>query len=119
MHFRRIIIAIAAFVVLATQGMAQTTNPPDWITVTNQPCKVWNPNPVPNESVTWSGECTNGFASGEGVLRWTLNGKLDAEYRGRYANGKRHGHGVLILADGRRIEGEWFNDELLSGENAI
>jgi hypothetical protein len=110
-------IPVAAFLLLASQSMAQLNDGPrpDWITVTNQPCKVWNPAPQPNESVTWSGECMDGYASGEGVLRWEVDGKLDATYEGRYANGKRHGHGVLILADGRRIEGEWFNDELLTG----
>jgi MORN repeat protein len=26
--------------------------PPDWITATNKKCKIWNPKPKPNESVT-------------------------------------------------------------------
>ena len=120
MNLRRVITG-AVFVVLASQAMAQPSdpprNPPDWITATNQPCKIWNPNPVPNESVTWSGGCTDGYASGTGVLRWTLNGKLDVEYQGRYANGKRNGHGVLLTADGRRIEGDWLNDELIDPDS--
>jgi MORN repeat len=118
MSFSRM-IAVAAFLVLATHGLAQTSNRPDWITATNQPCRIWNPNPQPNESVTWSGECRDGYASGQGILRWTLNGRPDARYEGSYANGKRNGHGVLIMPDGRRIEGEWFNDELLSNEKSI
>ena len=121
MTLRRM-IAVAAVLFLATHAMAQTDNSarPDWITATNQPCKIWNPNPQPNESVTWSGECKDGYASGQGLLRWTVNGRLDAEYEGRYANGKRNGHGVLVLQDGRRIEGTWVNDELLMGdENPI
>src|SRR4029450_6099582 len=115
-------IAVAAFLLLATQGVAQTNNPapPDWITATNQPCKIWNPAPHPNEAVTWSGPCQDGYASGQGVLRWSVDGKLDAVFEGRYANGKRNGHGVLTTADGGRIEGEWLNDQLLSGDqNAI
>jgi hypothetical protein len=122
MNIRRAISAVAVLLVFATQSMAQTDNTsmPEWITVTNQPCKVWNPNPQPNEAVTWSGECKDGYASGEGHLRWEVDGKLDAEYDGRYLNGKRNGHGVLTLADGRRIEGAWANDELLRGdENPI
>jgi MORN repeat protein len=113
-------IAAAAFMVLTTPGMAQTDNTakPDWITAMNQPCKVWNPNPQPgsNEVVIWTGECKDGLASGQGHLRWEVNGKLDAEYDGRYLNGKRNGHGVLTLADGRKIEGTWVNDELLMGD---
>ena len=118
MNIKRAMAAVA-FVVLATQAMAQPGNSamPDWITVTNQPCKVWNPNPVPNESVTWSGACTDGLASGQGTLRWEVNGKLDAEFEGRYLNGKRNGPGVLTTGDGRRIEGTWVNDELLRGDD--
>ena len=114
----RLLIALAAIQLAALQAVAQTDTPapPDWITTTNQPCKVWNPQPQGEEVVTWSGECKDGFASGPGHLRWMVNGKLDAEFDGVYANGKRHGHGVLTLADGRRIEGEWRNDILLPRE---
>lgn len=87
------------------------TAAPDWITATNQNCKIWNPEPQPNESVTWSGGCTNGFASGKGVLRWTEDGKPDAVFEGEYANGKRNGPGVLTLPNGQREAGNWSNDE--------
>jgi hypothetical protein len=87
------------------------TASPDWITATNQNCKIWNPEPQPNESVTWSGGCKDGLASGKGVLRWTEDGKPDAVFEGEYANGKRNGAGVLTLPDGRREAGTWANDE--------
>ena len=109
------IIAAAAILFVTLQAMARTDKPaaPDWITTTNKPCKVWNPEPQPNESVTWSGPCKDGFASGQGILRWTENGKPDVEFDGEYAAGKRNGHGVLITPDGKRIEGEWLNDKLV------
>src|ERR1700693_4609153 len=116
------IIATAAILFVTFQATAQTDNPapPDWITTTNKPCKVWNPEPQPNESVTWSGPCKDGFASGRGILLWTENGKPDVEFDGEYANGKRNGHGVVIAPDGKRIEGEWLNDKPLTGDgNAI
>jgi MORN repeat protein len=108
-------IAVAAVLFVVSGATAQTDNssPPDWITTSNRPCKVWNPEPQPDESVTWSGECQDGFASGKGVLRWTVNGQLDVIFVGEYENGKRNGHGVLITADGDRIEGDWVNDKLL------
>jgi hypothetical protein len=81
-----------------------------WITATNQPCKIWNPEPQPNESVTWSGQCVDGLASGKGVLRWTEDGKPDIEFDGTYARGKRNGAGVLVTPDGHRIVGEWVDD---------
>jgi hypothetical protein len=115
-------IPVVAFLFLGSQGLAATNDrePANWITATNQPCKIWNPEPQPNESVTWSGECKDGYASGEGVLRWTENGKPDVEFTGRYANGKRNGHGVMMTPDGKRMEGDWLNDTLLAGDrNAI
>ena len=110
------IVAAAAIAFVTFQAMAQPNNParPDWITTTNKPCKVWNPEPQPNESVTWSGPCKDGFASGRGILLWTENGKPDVVYEGEYANGKRNGHGVLITPDGKHIEGQWVNDRLLT-----
>ena len=117
-------IPVAAVLLLASQAIAAPDDrrppAPDWITATNQPCKIWNPEPQPNESVTWSGDCKDGYASGEGTLRWTENGKPDAEFTGRYANGKRNGHGVIVTPDGKRAEGEWLNDMPLVGDrNAI
>ena len=108
------------FLLAAIPAMAQPANPPTpaWITASNQPCKIWNPSPQPNESVTWSGPCKDGFASGEGVLRWTEDGKPDVEYRGGYANGRRNGHGIMIMPDGKRIEGQWLNDTFLVGDHS-
>ncbi len=115
-----IIISAAAILLVAAQVTAQTPtdkpSPPGWITATNKPCKIWNPQPEADEAVTWSGPCKDGFASGKGILFWTVNGKPDVEFDGVYANGKRNGPGVMILPDGSRIEGEWVNDELLSGD---
>jgi len=116
------IIATVGIVFVAFRAMAQADNPmpPGWITATNQPCKIWNPEPQQNESVTWSGPCKDGFASGKGILRWTEDGKPDAEYDGEYANGKRNGSGVMITPDGQRTEGEWADDEPVAVDpNAI
>jgi MORN repeat protein len=115
-------IVTGAILFVAAEAVAQTNNPlpPDWITTANQPCKVWNPEPRPNESVTWSGSCENGYASGKGILRWTENGRPEIEFDGQYKNGKRNGPGVMITPDGDRFEGVWVNDKLLTGDgNAI
>ena len=107
-------LIIAALLCASSAALAQpNARPPDWIMTSNQPCRVWNPQPEDDESVTWSGECKDGYATGKGVLNWTEHGMPDAVYEGEYANGKRNGHGVLTTPDGERVEGDWRNDRLV------
>ncbi len=47
---------------------------PNWIVAENLPCQVYNPYPEPGELVTWSGECVDGKAEGEGWLVWRSDG---------------------------------------------
>jgi hypothetical protein len=63
------IIGTVAIAFISFEAVAQTgdTTAPGWIIATNQRCKIWNPEPKPNESVTWSGPCKDGLASGKGV----------------------------------------------------
>jgi MORN repeat len=109
------IITTAAILLVAFSAGAQTNNPlpPDWITAANQPCKVWNPQPQPDDSVTWSGACVDGLASGKGILRWMKKAQPDVEFNGEYKDGKRNGHGVLTTANGYSVEGVWVDDNLL------
>jgi len=111
---RHAAIIAAASLLLAAEAVAQANNPlpPDWITTANQACKVWNAQPQPDQSVTWSGACVDGLASGKGVLRWTQSGKLDLQYEGEYKEGKRNGPGVLTV-DGFSVEGVWMDDNLI------
>ena len=108
----------SAFLLVSFAAMAQTggSTAPGWITAKNKPCKIWNPQPQPNESVTWSGGCKDGLASGKGVLRWTENGKPDVEFDGEYAQGKRNGSGVMIMPGGKRMPGQWSDDEPVAGD---
>jgi MORN repeat len=110
-----VIIATAASLLIAFKAGAQTNKalPPDWIATANQPCKVWNALPQPDQSVTWSGACVDGFASGKGTLRWMENGKPDLQYDGEYKDGKRNGPGVVTTADGFSVEGVWMDDNLI------
>lgn len=61
-----------------------------WDTDTNG-CKVWNPAPVPNEAVTWSGDCVNGFANGYGTETWYEDGKVGNVIIGTIVNGRFSG----------------------------
>lgn len=46
----------------------------NWITDQNG-CKHWNSNPQAGETITWSGECKDGYASGQGTMQWYTSGK--------------------------------------------
>ena len=82
-----------------------------WQTLRNRPCKVWNEAPEPGSTVTWSGECVDGKASGSGRLVW--RGSLGQDtYTGEVLNGKHHGRGTYRWAKGSRYEGQWRDGKL-------
>ena len=107
---------------------------PQWIADPRSGCKVWNENPQPNESISWTGGCRGGLALGRGILQWFKNGKaderFDADFRdgrmdghciysdpsgdrfdGECRNGRRSGHGVYIFANRNRYDGEFRDDK--------
>ena len=82
-----------------------------WMELTNQPeCYVWNPNPKPDETVTWTGECSSGLAQGTGKLIWVWDGdKKTNEGKGRLQHGKHQGQWIsLRTADGSTSTSESF-----------
>lgn len=81
-------------------------------------CKVYNPNPLPNETITWSGSCQDGYASGNGVLQWFSNGKSGNTYNGMMLNGKYNGKGISNYPDGSKYEGDW-KDSKKDGNGVI
>jgi hypothetical protein len=98
---------------------------PGWITDARTGCKVWDPAPLRNETVAWSGECQNGVARGRGVLQRFQDGKpiqrVEEEfyangdhYEGETIDGKPTGHGIYTYANGNRYEGE-FRDGKWNG----
>jgi hypothetical protein len=91
------------FCAAALAGPGEDT---EWI-ADKRGCKVANPFPRPGETITWSGECKNGFANGEGVLQWYLNGKPDDRYEGNLSQGWAEGKGVLYKQDGGKYDGTW------------
>ena len=69
-------------------------------------CLVWNPDPQPEETVTWSGKCLNGKVNGVGVLSWSNGDK----YIGEYKNGNMHGQGTYAWKKKDQYTGEWQNN---------
>ena len=110
------------------RGGART---PCWLETENQPgCHVWNPMPEPNQTVTWSGICVEGKASGQGRLvvggtltyegdwrdgkfhgRGTYTWRNGTRYEGDWRDGKKHGRATVTAPNGNRYEGEWREDK--------
>lgn len=67
-------------------------------------CYVWDDHYYADQTVTWTGECRDGLASGTGTLKW-VRGDDEYENTGLLRNGKRHGDWVLRYADGTVWEG--------------
>ena len=80
-------------------------------------CQVWDPNPQLDETVTWSGACTNGHADGSGTVQW-LKGNVSIETdQGEWRDGRQAGKGVQNWPIGR-YEGE-LADGLPNGEGVL
>lgn len=111
---------------------ACAVTPPAPIIAAGNGCAVHNPNPKAGESITWTGDCRDGFAHGSGTLAWFLHGdpngrfegalargRIEGEgtalypsgnhYTGDFRNGQPHGSGTFYFADGRRFEADWRN----------
>ncbi len=93
-------VALVAWALTATAAVAEGR----WQQLENDPsCSVWNAHPNPSETVTWSGACVNGKAQGRGaqVWRYSEDGEWKTEkYTGEMKDGKKHGRGVLVGANG-------------------
>jgi hypothetical protein len=88
------------------------THAGEWIADAKSNCQVWNLFPSPGESISWTGACANGKATGKGTLQWYLNGTPKDRYEGEYRDGYRHGVGTQFYADGTSYEGEWRNGQM-------
>jgi TonB family protein len=107
-------IAFALNFGLISGGTAQNAAAPDWIADIQTGCRVWNANPQPDESVTWSGPCANQLAQGRGTLQWFRSGLPTSRYEGEFRDGKRNGTGIVTYGNGMRFEGE-YRDNRLNG----
>ena len=86
-----------------------------WMEVTGQAgCYVWNGNLMTDETVTWTGGCSEGRAQGEGTLKWVWeDGEKTSESTGSLTDGKRH-HGQWVIrdADGDVGEGPYVDGKM-------
>ena len=80
----------------------------DWIVADNQLCQLFFPGLPADSTVSWTGECVDGKAHGEGRIdargSWGYGTSV-----GTVREGRRHGRGVTTYADGSRYEGDFVD----------
>lgn len=81
-----------------------------WHPLANKPgCSVWNSDPQPGESATWSGACVAGKGEGPGTLIWRYrqDGRaVEAKAMGTLRAGRFHGRYAYTSPDGTRFDGD-------------
>jgi len=82
----------------------------EWLTDAKSGCQVWDPNPQLEESVNWSGSCSNGRAEGPGTAQWTKGGATIETDQGEWRDGRQVGKGIQTWPTGR-YEGEVSDGE--------
>ena len=95
---------------LAATAPAWAASPGAWVTDPFRACRVWNPHPMANETVAWSGACENGLAQGRGATRWLRNGVVFETDEGEWRDGRQVGLGKQDWPGGR-YEGELTDSE--------
>ena len=100
-------LVAATALAMTLSGLAQAASEDEEWIADKRGCKVANPFPPAGETITWTGDCKNGYADGDGVLQWYLNGKADDRYEGHLAQGWAQGRGTLYKGDGGKYEGDW------------
>ncbi len=105
-------VALSAAVTVAAPG----AHAGEWL-ADKSGCQVWDPNPQLDETVSWSGACTNGHADGFGTVQW-LKGNVSIETdKGEWRDGRQAGKGIQNWPIGR-YEGE-LADGLPNGEGVL
>jgi hypothetical protein len=102
---------------LAVPALAETGRPPtQWIVDPNSKCKVANAFPSAAETISWSGQCKDGYAEGQGVAQWYKAKKPTLKkYVGEMHAGFMNGKGVFTQSNGDTLDGT-FKDGSLNGE---
>ena len=85
-----------------------------WMELADRPgCYLWNAAPQDDETVTWSGECSNGLAQGLGRTTWYQNHEVSQTWEARSVDGRADGWAVGrgFGDDAFQTEGCYVNGE--------
>jgi hypothetical protein len=85
-------------------------------------CFAVNEHEEINATITWSGKCVGSRAEGYGTEVWKIlkyGEWKEIRYTGVMRNGLRHGHGVLVMENGDKYEGNFRNDEMTNPSSIV
>lgn len=111
MLFLRTTFALATLAASTTAYSQETAG--KFIKDQRSGCTVWFKHNFFEDSVTWSGGCKDGFATGNGTLIGYAQGEKTLEYVGEMQEGKPHGQGDLHFWGDRRLNGNFHMGEPL------
>jgi len=125
---------VVAAMLIAAGSWPAAAHAGKWLTDPTSACAVWDPLPVPDQTIGWRGGCEDGKASGFGVLTIFRKGQVverdegefvagkqtgpgtrqypDGRYAGNFTDGLFDGKGLYVSSDGMRYDGEWKNGNL-------
>ena len=130
----RAVLAAALLGCAVPKALAE--NDTHWLTDAKSNCALFDGNAQAGDTVAWSGDCTNGLASGQGTATFSRDGavveSVTAEfakgvapdghivahwgagwsYDGDTLHGQFNGAGVLINDSHDRFDGNWTNGKM-------
>lgn len=109
-----IVICLVAF----STGCFAAGSEGEFISDTASGCSVWNPEPAPQETISYDGGCAKGLAEGQGTLVWYVQSIEVWIYLGHFEAGRFSGQGKLTVSDGTVVEGYWKNHQITHGFSA-
>lgn len=125
--------AVLACAILAAPAGADETENGQWLK--DKDCLLFNAAAHPGDTVSWTGACVDGYASGLGTATFTHDGKTQSfsaifargvipdgnvvtrwgngwSYQGATVGGRFHGYGILTTDANDRFEGQWIDGKL-------
>src|SRR5579859_5663422 len=112
---------------------------PHWVLDEATQCWAYDGHAGSDDSVTWSGDCSDGKVSGQGTLTYFDHSRMfervtgtfsegflqdgnvsivwndGSRYDGEEQNGQFNGYGTLVASDGTRYQGLWRDDKFQGG----
>jgi hypothetical protein len=81
-------------------------------------CRILDPTPKIEKTISWTGACKDGYADGAGVLQWIIKGEPGDRYEGTLAKGMPDGPGMFSYSNHGSFKGS-FTAGKRQGEGVV